>query len=302
MNHRDVSRRRNHLKAEFQKQVWGYIFIAPALFFFILFVLVPFISSINMSFYNYSISGQTFIGLKNYTRMFSDPIFIKSVQNTIKYVLIVVPSVLVISFFVANAVYEKSSKVSSFVRAAFYLPAIVPAVCFSIIWKWMYNPQYGLFNTIGNSMGLPTIDFLGDERFALVATAIVVITWSIGQPIILYIAALNGVPQTYKEAAEIDGANRFQRTVRIMFPLVKPTTLYIMIITTINVMQVIEVILLMTSGGPYYATSSLLFMIYQQAFKIGAFGYAAAIGNFMFVVIAILSVIQYKWLSSDVQY
>ncbi len=299
---KSISLSRNKFIKEFRKQIWGYIFIAPALFFFILFVLVPFTNSINISFYNYSISNQTFIGFDNYTKMFNDPIFAKSVINTLKYVAIVVPTVLIFSFLIANAVYEKSQKTSSFVRAAFYLPAIVPAVCFSIIWKWMYNPQYGLFNTIGNSMGLPTIDFLGDERFALVSTAIVVITWSVGQPIILYIAALNGVPQTYKEAAEIDGANRFQKMVHVMIPLIKPTTLYIMIITTINVMQVIEVIILMTGGGPYYATNSLLFMVYQQAFKIGNFGYAAAIGNFMFIVIAILSVIQFKWLSSDVQY
>jgi len=285
-----------------KKQIWGYIFIAPALFFFVLFVLIPYIDSIKISFYNYTVAGQTFIGFRNYTRMFNDPVFYRSVANTIKYVAIVVPCVMVFSFIIANAVYEKSQKVSSFVRAAFYLPAIVPAVCFSIIWKWMYNPQYGLFNTIITSLGMPTIDFLGDARYALLSTALVVITWAIGQPIILYIAALNGVPKTYAEAAEIDGASKFKRMIYIMIPLVKPTTLYILVITTIGVMQVIEVIILMTSGGPYYSTSSLLFLVYQQAFKNGNFGYAAAIGNFIFVVIAIMSIIQYKWLSSDVQY
>lgn len=294
--------RKNKLKKEIRNQAWGYVFIIPALFFFVMFVLIPFFSSIKTSFYNYSIYGRQFVGLENYFRMFSDPSFSKSLINTLKYVVIVVPSVLVISFVAANAVYEKSIRVSSFVRAAFYLPTIVPAVCFSIIWKWMYNPEYGLFNALGKSIGLPVVDFLGDPRYALLSTAVVVVSWSLGQPIILYIAALNGVPKEYREAAEIDGAGKFQQTIHIMMPLVRPTTLYILIITTINVMQVIEVILLMTGGGPYYATSSLLFMVYQQAFKNGNFGYAAAIGNFMFIVIAILSIIQFKFIDTDVQY
>lgn len=292
----------NHVLANIKKQRWGYFFMVPALIFFVGFVLVPFIQAIKMGFYEYSLTVKEFIGIKNYVELFNDSVFLKTLSNTLKYVLVIVPLDIVISLLIAVIIYDKQSKVVSFVRGSFYLPAIIPSVCLAMVWKWLYNPTFGLFNTLAGFLGLPGIDYLGDARFAIFSVILVVITWSIGQPIILYIAALGGIPVTLHEAAEIDGANGFQKFFQITLPLLKPTTLYNVIILTIGIMQVVEVIILMTSGGPYYNTGSLLFMIYENAFKLAKFGYAAAIGNIMFVIIFILSLIQYKYLSSDIQY
>ena len=292
----------NHLFVNIKKQRWGYFFMVPALIFFTIFVLVPFVKAIKMGFYEYSLTTIEFIGIKNYVDLFNDDVFIKSLLNTLKYVLVIVPADILISLVISVLIYNRSLKVVSFVRAAFYLPAIIPSVCLAMVWKWLYNPTFGLFNTLTTNLGLPRIDYLGDARYAIFFVMLVVITWSVGQPIILYIAALGSIPVALHEAADIDGAGGIQKFVRITMPLLKPTTLYNVIILTIGVMQVVEVIILMTSGGPYYNTSSLLFLIYDNAFKLAKFGYAAAIGNIMFIIIFILSIIQYKYLSSDVQY
>lgn len=290
------------LARTFRKQKWGYLFMLPAMVFFTAFVLLPFLRAVQIGFYDYSLTTNRFIGLENYVNLFKDSIFIQSLLNTLKYVVMVVPVTAVLAFLIAFTVYNCTEKLRSFVRGAFYLPAIIPAVCLAMVWRWMYNPVYGLFKNIMEKFGLPAVDFLGDGRYALVSVAVVVITWSIGQPIILYIAAIGGIPENIHEAAKIDGANKLQRIIHITLPLLKPTTLYILIILTIGAMQIVEVIILMTSGGPYYATSTMLFLIYQYAFKLAKFGYAAAIGNIMFVIIFILSFIQYKWLSDNEQY
>ena len=285
-----------------KKQRWGYFFLIPAIIFFIGFVLVPFIKAIKMGFYDYTLTKNEFIGFSNYENLFRDEIFIKTILNTLKYVVVIVPTDIFITLVISLVVYNQSDKLISFVRASFYLPAIIPSVCMAVVWKWLYNPTFGMINSILSTLGFENIDFLGDIRYAIYSLMLVIITWSVGQPIIIYIAALRGIPSSLHEAADIDGAGLLKKFFCITLPLLKPATLYNVIILTISVMQVVESIILMTSGGPYYSTGSILYLIYNYAFKLAKFGYASAAGNIMFIMIFILSIIQYKYLSTDVEY
>ena len=285
-----------------KKQQWGYYFVIPAAVLFAFFVIRPFVVAVINGFYDYGLSGRKFVGLANYAKILNDPIAIKTITNTLVYVAVIVPVILAVSLLVSLAIYKRGALAKGYVRAVFYLPAVVPSVCLAVVWKWLYNPNFGLLNTIIKSLGGPEVNFLGDPNIAIYSVIFIVITWTIGLPIILYTAALGGIPETLLEAAEIDGAGEWKKFWRVTWPLLRPTTLYIMVTATIGTMQVVEAVLLTTAGGPYYASNTMLLMIYTEAFKLNHFGYASAIGNVMFVIIFIISLIQFKFLSADVEY
>ena len=285
-----------------RKQQWGYYFVLPAVVLFAIFVIRPFFVAIINGFYDYGLSGKKFVGLDNYIKIFNDPIAIKTITNTLLYIAIIVPVVLMVSLLISVVIYKRNAIVKGYVRAVFYLPAVVPSVCLAVVWKWLYNPNFGLFNTIITRLGGPEVNFLGDPNVAIYAVMVIVITWTLGMPIVLYTAALGGIPETVLEAAEIDGAGEWKKFWKITWPLLKPTTLYILVTVTIGTMQVVEAVLLTTGGGPYYASNTMLLMIYTEAFKLNHFGYASAIGNVMFIIIFIISLIQFKFLSADVEY
>jgi multiple sugar transport system permease protein len=290
---------RKNISKGLNKQRYGYYFVLPALILFGMFVLWPFLQAIIISFYKYNIGVREFIGFDNYIKMFHDPVFMKTLINNVLYIVIVVPCSLFLSLGISLAIYRKGTMVKSVVRAIFYLPAIVPSVCMAVVWKWLYNPEYGLLNIVIKALGGPEVRFLGDQNIAIFAVMLIIVMWTIGQPIILFTASLGNVPSSVLEAADIDGASGWQKFWRVTWPMIKPTTLYIMVTLTIGVMQVIEAIMLTTNGGPYYASNSLLLMIYNQAFDLSNFGYASAIGNIMFVIVAILSVIQFKVMNTE---
>lgn len=284
---------------DIKKQRFGYYFVLPALILFAMFVLWPFLQALLLGFYKYNIGVKKFIGLDNYIKMFHDPVFLKTLANNGLYIAIVVPCSLFLSLGISLVIQKRGVVVRSLVRTIFYLPAIVPSVCMAVVWKWLYNPEYGLLNIIIKGLGGPEVRFLGDQRFAIYAVMLIIVMWTIGQPIILFTAALGNVPATVLEAADIDGANVWKKFWRVTWHMIKPTTLYIMVTLTIGVMQVVEAVMLTTNGGPYYASNSLLLMIYNQAFDLSNFGYASAIGNVMFLIIAALSIIQFKVMNTE---
>lgn len=289
----------NTILRTLNKQKYAFFFILPAFVLFLLFVLGPFLEAIRLGSYEYTIGKKEFIGFENYTNLLADPIFRKTLVNNILYIVFVVPTSLFLSLAISLAIYKRGVVIKSAVRAVFYLPAIVPSVCMAVVWKWLYNPSYGLFNILIQFFGGGEVKFLGDPKIAIYSVMVIVVTWTIGQPIILFTASLGSVPETILEAAEIDGANSWQKFWQVTWAMIRPTTLYIMVTLTINVMQVVESIMLTTNGGPYYATNSLLLMVYTEAFELNNYGYAAAIGNVMFVVVFIISIIQFKYLSPD---
>ena len=276
-------------KIRMRETLVSYAFLAPILIFFTVFVLAPMIMGFVTSFFNYSMTSFKFVGLENYSRMFADKVFVKSLINTVIIVIGSVPIVVLFSLFVASRTY---------------LPVVTGSVAVTVVWKWIYDPLSGILNFVLKSGHVinQNISWLGDKHWALMAIIIILLTTSVGQPIILYIAAMGNIDNSLVEAARVDGATEFQVFWKIKWPSLLPTTLYIAIITTINSFQCFALIQLLTSGGPNYSTSTLMYYLYEKAFKLSEYGYANTMGVFLAVMIAIISFAQFKILGNDVEY
>lgn len=291
-------------KLKMRETVIAYTFLAPILTFFTVFVLAPMVMGFVTSFFRYTQTEFTFIWFDNYIRLFNDEIFIKSLINTLIIVVGSVPIVVFFSLFVASQTYEKNVISRSFYRFVFFLPVVTGSVAVTVVWKWIYDPLSGILNFVLKNGGLieQNISWLGDKKWALLAIMLILLTTSVGQPIILYIAAMGNIDNSLVEAARIDGANERQVFWQIKWPSLLPTTLYITVITTINSFQIFALIQLLTSGGPNYSTSTLMYYLYEKAFKLTEFGYANTIGVFLAVLIALISFAQFKFLGNDVEY
>lgn len=291
-------------KIRMRETMISYLFLAPALIFFLIFVLIPMGMGIVTSFFRYTMKDFYFVGFDNYIKMFTDPVWLKSLRNTIILVVGSVPIVVLFSLFVAALTYEKKPMVRSFFRCVFFLPVVTGTVAVTVVWKWIYDPLNGILNWMLKSMNFidKNIMWTGDKHFAIWAILVILLTTSVGQPIILYIASLGNVPKDYVEAAEVDGANRLQVFWKIKWPNLLPTTLYIVVITTINSFQCFSLIQLLTSGGPNYATTTIMYYLYEQAFKLSEYGYANAMGVILALIIGCISFLQFKFLGGDVEY
>lgn len=275
----------------------SYLFLLPALFFFVGFVIVPMIMGIVTSFTDSSFANPngSFVGLKNYIRLFQDKIFLKSAVNTVIIVAVSVPAVTAFSLWVGSAIYKMHSGVRSFFRCVFYLPVVTGSVAVVVVWKWMFDKYDGLLNYIIKAAGGDPLPWLSSESMALWCIILILFTTSIGQPIVLYVAALGNVDASLEEAAKVDGANNLQVFWKIKWPSIMPTTLYVAVITTINSFQCFALIQLLTSGGPNYSTSTVMYLLYDIAFKTTKeFGYADAMGVVLAIVIALFSALQFK--------
>lgn len=291
-------------KIRMRETIVSYCFLAPVLVFFIVFILVPMVMGLVTSFFNYTMTDFTFVGFDNYVRMFKDEVFTKSLINTLIIVVGSVPVVVGFSLFVASQTYEKNVFVRSFFRCVFFLPVVTGSVAVTVVWKWIYDPLSGILNYIlkaGNIID-QNISWLGDKRYALAAIIVILLTTSVGQPIILYIASLGNVDKSLVEAARVDGAKEYQVFWKIKWPYLLPTTLYIVVITTINSFQCFALIQLLTSGGPNYSTSTIMYYLYEKAFKLSEYGYANTMGVFLAVLIGLISFAQFKILGNDVEY
>ncbi len=285
------------VRAKRHEIVSAYLFLLPALVFFLGFVVVPMVMALTTSFFNSTMGKpDVFTGFSNYKRLLSDPIFFKALQNTVIIVVVAVPTVTAFSLWVASAIYRRVPPIRSFYRIIFYLPVVTGTVAVTVVWKWMFNNYYGLINYLLKGLGIidKNINWLGDTRFALSCIILILFTTSIGQPIVLYVSALGNVDKSLVEAAEVDGANRFQCFWKILVPRIAPTTLYILVITTINSFQCFALIQLLTSGGPKHSTDTIMYYIYYHAFKLYDYGYGNAMGIVLAILIAVFSAIQFR--------
>ena len=277
----------------------GYLFMLPSLFFFLVFVIYPMFMCIYTSLFDSNMGKNTvdvFIGLNNYKELFGDKVFLGALRNTIVIVVVSVPTVCAFSLWVATAIYDMKPALTSIFRVIFYLPVVTGSVAVTVVWKWMYNNYYGIFNYLLKGAGVidQNINWLGDARYALWCIIIILFTTSVGQPIVLYVSALGNVDHSLVEAAEVDGATRNQVFWKVKWAQIMPTTLYILIITTINSFQCFALIQLLTSGGPNHSTDTIMYYIYYTAFKLYRYGYGNAMGVVLMIIIAILSAVQFK--------
>ena len=281
-----------------QENIAAYLFLLPFLAFFVGFVLYPMFMCVYTSFFDATMGREDiFVGLKNYQDLFQDSVFWIALRNTMVIVLVSVPITCIFSLWVASAISKMPVAATSAFRCIFYLPVVTGSVAVTMVWKWMFNNYYGIFNYVGKDvLGIldKNINWLGDEKYALWCIILILLTTSVGQPIVLYVSALDNVDKSLVEAAEVDGATPKQAFWKIKWPQMMPTTLYILVITTINSFQCFALIQLLTSGGPKNSTMTIMYYIYYSAFKLYKYGYGNAMGVILAIIIAILSALQFK--------
>lgn len=282
-----------------RETIHGYLFMLPSLVFFIGFVIIPMVICIINSLTDanmYTTGLGNFVGLRNFIKLWQDPTFLEALKNTFIIVVVSVPTVAIFSLWVSSAIYKMKGPLLSAFRCIFYLPVVTGSVAVTVVWKWMYDNYNGIFNQILKGVGADTINWLGDSRFAIWCIILILFTTSVGQPIVLYVSALGNVDQSLVEAAQVDGANHFQVFWRVKWAQMMPTTLYILVITTINSFQCFALIQLLTQGGS--DTNTVMFYIYWTAFKLteqaGHFGYANAMGVVLAIFIGLLSAVQFR--------
>jgi len=306
------------MRAERRREnIAGYLFLAPSLLFFLGFVIFPMGMCLFTSFFDYTMTDFTFNGVQNYVRAFNDSVFTShALINTIVIVVVSVPVVCLFSLWVATIIYKMRDFGTSFYRCVFYLPVVTGSVAVTVVWKWIFNNYTGVLNFLMKNIGgvlqdvgllektMGTVfsgnwNWLGRPETALGCIIMILLTTSVGQPIVLYVSALSNVNHSLIEAAEVDGATNMQVFWKIKWPQIMPTTLYILVITTINSFQCFALIQLLTSGGPVNSTQTIMYYIYYNVFKMQDYGYGSAMGVILAVIIAIFSAVQFKLAKSD---
>ena len=273
----------------------SYLFLLPFLLFFVIFVVYPMVMCVYTSFFDAQMGKEdVFIGFGNYIELWKDKEFLTALWNTVVIVAVSVPVTCAFSLWVASVISKMHIAATSALRCVFYLPVVTGSVAVTMVWKWMFNHYSGLFNYIGTNTGVlsENVNWLGNPNTALWCIILILLTTSVGQPIVLYVSALDNVDKSLVEAAEVDGANPLQVFWKVKWAQMMPTTLYILIITTINSFQCFALIQLLTQGGSN--TMTIMNYIYYNAFKLYRYGYGNAMGVVLAVIIAILSAVQFK--------
>lgn len=290
------------------KDRYPYIFIAPALTILILFSLLPITIAFVISFTDMNLKGLadwsniSFIGIENYKTLLTDSVFHKAVFNTLFYVVIGVPLVIISSLSIALLLNYGKNLVFTVFRAVYFMPAITNIIAVAVVWGFLYNTEYGLFNYILSLADVDKVPWLEQPVMAKLSLIVLAVWKGIGINMIIFLAALQGIPNAYYEAARIDGAKRWQILFQITIPLLRYAIFFVTVTTLIGWLQFFEEPFIMTKGGPLDGTVSMALFIYQRGFQFSEFGYAAAGSFVLFIVIIIVTLIQFKMRKSDVEY
>ncbi|MCX6045455.1 MAG: sugar ABC transporter permease [Chloroflexi bacterium] len=280
----------------------GYTFIAPLLIGLAIFTYGPVLAALGLSFTKGDyISTPKWIGLDNYRDLLKDELFWKSLQNTLYYVVGVVPIGLALSLLLALALNQKLRGITFF-RSIFFLPSITSSVALSLMWLWIYNPEFGVLNFLLKQIGIKGPAWLSTTEWAMPAIMIMSIWRGLGYNMLIFLAGLQGVPEVYYEAADIDGAGAWSKFLHITVPLLSPTTFMLLILSLIGAFQVFEYTYVMTQGGPLYSTLTLVLHVYNNAFRSFKMGYASALAYVLFFILLALTFIQFKFQERWVHY
>jgi ABC-type sugar transport system permease subunit len=293
------------LRREWQRSEarWGYIFAAATLVPILIFSVLPMVSVFYFAFTDYSVFGKTtdWIGLANFQEAFDNRVFSQAVGNTFRFTLLSVPARLALGFFIA-VLLNRQFRGISLVRAVYYIPGLTSAVAIAVVWMWLFDPRLGMANVILGLLGIAGKNWLRDPATALHALVGVSVWSGFGMTMIIYLAGLQGIPASYYEAAQIDGANSWQLLRRITWPLLRPVTFYLFVTGVISAMQVFTLVLVMTQGGPLDSTTTLVHQIYLNAIQFNRMGYASALTLMLFAIILALTLVNVKFFSSDLEY
>lgn len=281
---------------------WSYFFIAPSMLLFFLFIGYPVLRAVVLAFQKVTLRSNEWVGLKNFIDVFSSQLFLDAMWHTFVYAFFVVAAWIVSSLAIAALLQPFNNKVQSLFRGAFYLPYVTSIIVISLVWIYIFQPEYGFLNWLLGLFGAPRVLWLQNPNIALWSLILSTILIVPGTGVVLYSASIGSIPRELYEAAEVEGANAVQKWWRITAPLLKPTTLYLMVIYTIAGFQVFERVYIMTSGGPINRTTTIVQLIYLTAFSDFNFGRASAQALVLFAIIAVFSFVQFRFLSTDVEY
>lgn len=275
---------------------WALLFLGPNLFLFLVFTAFPVVYGFFLSFMRWNIiEPMQFIGMRNYERVFlEDPLAPKVTFNTLYFTIGVLPLSIILPLFFA-ILLNQGIRFLGFWRGVYYLPMVTSAVAVGIVWKWLYAKQFGVVNAVLGLVGIPKQDWLFSETLVMPAIIVVAIWGQMPLKIIFFLAALQSVPQELYEAASIDGAGRLTKFFYVTWPLISPTTFFLVIITIIGLMVGgFDLVWVMTQGGPLDASSLIVIHIFRNAFIYYDMGYASAMAYLLFVVILVLTIIQWR--------
>lgn len=280
-------------KKKKQDTLWGYLFIAPAILGLLMFFIGPMLFSLVISFTEWdTVRDPVFVGLANFKRVFTEELPLKSLGVTFYYTLLAVP--LMTIFAIAGAMLLNTNiKGQSIFRTLIYIPSIVPMIASTVLWKFIYAPDYGFINSILKMLGLPTKNFLYDSKLVIPSLAVMAV-WGVGNTVIIYLAGLQGISQGLYEAVEIDGGNAFHKFRYITLPMLSPVIFFNVIMGIISSMQTFAQPYVMTKGGPNNASMFITLLIYKEAFNNQSMGYAAALSWILTLVIGVMSFIGFR--------
>ena len=275
-----------------RRKMWGWIFVAPQLIGLVIFALIPLIMSFGISFNEWDGIAPTmkFVGFSNYIRQFANEDFKKSLLNTVIYSIMFIPLDLVLALALALAVQKIKGK--TLYRLFYFMPVVTGSVSVGVIWTWILNGDFGLLNTVLAAIGIEGPKWLTDTRWVLPSIVLVSVWWNVGYNMVLLLAGLQNIPESYYEAAKIDGAGKWQIFKSITIPMLSPTLFFVLIMTMISSFQVFDQAFVMTSGGPVKASYTFVYHIYQNAFVDFKMGQACASSVILFFIILIITLIQ----------
>ena len=294
----------------FRRNIAGYVFVLPQIAFISIFILIPIMGALYYSITNYNLLTPPSLAdplWKNFASLRTDDRYPGSVVNTLMFAFLTVPFGVVTSLLLAVLI-NRAIRGIYFFRAMFYMPVVSSFVAVSLIWLWFYEPQFGLFNDFLIWVGLPTSKWLKGKETALLAIVLMSVWKNMGLNMVIYLAGLQGIPPTIIEAADIDGAGRASKFTRILLPLLAPTTYFVVIVYFIGALQMFVQVWIMTqqagngvlTGGPLNSTSTVVLLIYSNAFEYLKMGYAAAMSVVLFMVIAVITYINSRLLKYEV--
>jgi len=283
----------------------GWTFAAPFVILFGIFLAFPILASFVLSFTSFGLKdlanpvGSTVVGLKNYVDLFSDPVFWTALFNTFYFVIVGVPLTLVFGLLIATALNRGVSRFRTVFRVGYYLPVITSIVAIAVVWRFLLDPDVGLINMALGGLGINGPAWLADPVLAMPSIIAMAVWRNLGFAMIVFLAGLQAIPATLYEAAAIDGAGRWQGFRYVTLPMLRPTILFMTVITTIGYLQLFEEPFVMTGGGPLNKTLSITMYMYQQGFTFFHQGFASSIAYVLFVIVAFVAFLQFKFLRSD---
>ena len=284
--------------------IWGYIFILPNFIAFLVFMVVPIITSFYLSLTDWDLlTDPKWVGISNYVKLITrDRLFMSSLINTLMYSVYTIPFGIFVSLCLALALNGRLVRGRTFFRSVFFLPHVCTMAAVALVWKWFYNAEFGILNYLLGLVGIQGQKWLTNRQLALPSIAVMAVWKSAGYNMVIILAGLQGIPGFLYEAAELDGAMGFKRFWYITFPLLTPTLFFILIVSTIASFQVFDAIMVMTQGGPANTTIVYNYLLYQNAFMNFRMGYASAMAYILFFMIFVVTLLQIRLMGQSVAY